>query len=79
MAESMAEKEIVLIRSVRKGVEKLEFNSTDGTWRAVLTRPGAAQDMRPAEPIKRYFSTEEAWKDVAEYVSKGFKIVYTVN
>lgn len=73
----MAEKEIVLIRSVRKGVEKLEFNSTDGTWRAVLIRPRATQEMRPAETIKKYFRTEDAWADVAGYVSQGYKIVYT--
>lgn len=72
----MAAKEVVLRRSVRNRVEKLEFEREDGTWRAVLSRPGAGQDMSPAEVIRIYPDTQEAWKDVAQYISQGYKILY---
>ena len=74
----MAETNIVLIRSVRNRVEKLEFNREDGTWRVVLTRPDVGQKLHPAEVVKKYGDTIEAWNAVTEYVRQGFKIVYFV-
>lgn len=74
----MAEKEVVLRRSVRNRVEKLEFEREDGGWRAVLSRSGASESMHPAEIIKRYPDTREAWKDVAGYITEGYKIIYYV-
>lgn len=74
----MDRKEVVLRRSVRNKVEKLEFEREDGSWRAVLSRPGASQEKSPEEVIRKYPDTLEAWKDVARYISEGYKILYYV-
>ena len=71
----MAEGEIVLTRSTRDGVEKLDFNRSDARWRVVMERPGAKERSRPKEIVKRYASADETWKEIAGYVREGFKIV----
>lgn len=71
----MAEGEIVLTRSTRDGVEKLDFDDRRAGWRVVLERPGAKEHSRPKEIVKQYASADDAWKDVGQYVREGFKIV----
>ena len=71
----MAEGEIVLARSIRGHVEKLDFDRPGAGWRVVMERPGAKDRSRPPETVKRYADADEAWKDIANYVSEGFKIV----
>lgn len=70
----MAEGEIVLTRSTRDGVEKLDFDKKGARWRVVMERPGARDRSRTGEIVKRYASADEAWKDIAGYVKEGFKI-----
>ena len=71
----MAEGEIVLARSVRGHVEKLDFDRQGSGWRVVMERPGAKDRSRPRETVKRYADADEAWNDIAGYIREGFKIV----
>jgi hypothetical protein len=71
----MAEGEIVLTRSTRDGVEKLDFDRKGAAWRVVLARPGAKERSRPEEVVREYASADDAWKDIGQYVREGFKIV----
>jgi hypothetical protein len=73
--DRMSDNEIVLIQSTRDGVEKLDFDEKGAGWRVVLERPGAKVRSKPAVIVKRYATTDEAWKDVGQYVREGFKIV----
>ena len=71
----MDEGEIVLTRSTRDGVEKLDFDRKGAGWRVVLERPGAKARSRPKEIVRPYATADDAWKDVGQYVKEGFKIV----
>jgi hypothetical protein len=71
----MAEDEIVLTRSTRNGVEKLDFDQKSAGWRVVLERPGSKERSRPAAIVKLYATTDDAWKDIGQYAREGFKIV----
>ncbi len=70
----MAESEIVLTRSTRDGVEKLDFDRKGAGWRVVLERPGAKVRSKPAVIVKQYATVNDAWKDVEQYVREGFRI-----
>jgi hypothetical protein len=71
----MAEGEIVLTRSTRNGVEKLDFDEKGAGWRVVLERPGGKERSRPKESVKQYAAVDDAWKDIEQYTREGFKIV----
>jgi hypothetical protein len=71
----MTEGEIVLTRSTRDGVEKLDFDRKGAGWRVVLERPGARERSKPAAIVKGYATTDDAWKDIGQYAREGFKIV----
>ena len=70
----MADGEIVLTRSTRGGVEKLDFDRRCGRWRVVMERPGAKVRDRPKEVVGRYAGPDEAWRDIAAFMKEGFKI-----
>jgi hypothetical protein len=70
----MTEGEIVLTRSTRDGVEKLDFDRKGAGWRVVLERPGAKERRRSKEIIRQYATVGEAWKDIEQYARDGFKI-----
>jgi hypothetical protein len=71
----MTNKEIVLTRSTRDGVEKLDFDKKGAGWRVVMERPGGKERSRPKEIVKQYATRDDAWKDVGQYAREGFKIV----
>lgn len=74
----MSEGDIVLTRSARNGVEKLDFDRKGAGWRVVMERPGAKERNRPEETVKQYASADDAWKDIEQYARAGFKIaLYT--
>jgi hypothetical protein len=68
------EDEIVLTRSTRDGVEKLDFYREGKRWRVVLVRPGSPVRKRPPERVKKYSGVDDAWKDVETYTKEGYKI-----
>lgn len=70
----MAEGEIVLTKSIRGGVEKLDFDLEGSSWRVVMERPGAPERTRRGEVLKRYAGVEDAWKDITEYSRLGYRI-----
>jgi hypothetical protein len=71
----MSDNEIILTRSTRRGVEKLDFEQNDTGWRVVLERPGAKERSRPKEIVKQYATTDDVWKDIELYAREGYKIV----
>jgi hypothetical protein len=71
----MADGEIALTRSTRRGVEKLDFEQNSTGWRMVLERPGAKERSRPNEIVRHYATTDDVWKDIEKYSREGFKIV----
>jgi hypothetical protein len=71
----MAEGEIVLTRSTRGGVEKLDFDRRGAAWRVVLERPAAKERAGRKEIVKQYATADDAWKDIGQHVREGFKIV----
>ena len=71
----MPENEIVLTRSTRDGVEKLDFDRKGNGWRIVLVRPGSRVRSRPEEIVRQYATADDAWKDIGQFVGEGFKIV----
>ena len=75
ICDPMPEKEIVLTRSTRDGVEKLDFERRGDSWRVVLERRGAKERTRPKETVRQYATADDAWKDVGQQVREGFKIV----
>jgi hypothetical protein len=70
----MADGEIVLTKSVRGGVEKLDFDRKGASWRVVMERPGAPERTRRGEVLRTYAGVEDAWKDVTEYSRQGYRI-----
>ena len=73
-SDRMAEGEIVLTRSTRDGVVKLDFDEKGAGWRVVLERPGAKERSRPGEIVRQYATVGDAWKDIEQYAREGFKI-----
>jgi hypothetical protein len=73
--DGMAEGELVLTRSTRDGVEKLDFDKKGAGWRTVLERPGAKERSRTKVIVKKYATVGDAWKDIELYMREGFKIV----
>ena len=71
----MSDDEIVLTRSTRNRVEKLDFDWKGASWRVVLERPGAKERSKPAVIVKKYPTVNDAWKDIGQYAREGFKIV----
>jgi hypothetical protein len=70
----MADGEIVLTRSTRDGVEKLDFDRKGAGWRVVMERPGAKVRTKPKEIVKQYATADDAWKDIGQFAREGFKI-----
>lgn len=73
--DRMTEGEIVLTRSTRDGVEKLDFDRKGAGWRVVLERPGAKERSRPGVMVKQYSTVGDTWKDIEQFTREGFKIV----
>jgi hypothetical protein len=71
----MTEDEIVLTRSTRDGVEKLDFDRKGAGWRVVMERTGGKERTRPKETVKQYAAVDDAWKDIGQYAREGFRIV----
>ncbi len=67
--------EIVLTRSTRDGVEKLDFDKKGAGWRVVMERPGGKERSRPKEIVKQYAAADDAWKDIGQYAREGFRII----
>lgn len=70
----MADGEITLTRSIRNNVEKLDFDRNGTNWRVVMERAGAAEKTHTGVVLKKYPTTDEAWKDITVYARDGFKI-----